>query len=45
VSPQGGYCIQSLAEAAALTLRTLMGDPAPCVVSDGGPDHVGKRLD
>ena len=26
---EGGYCLESLAEGAALTLRTLLGDPAP----------------
>ncbi|XP_076238215.1 histone deacetylase 6 isoform X2 [Calliopsis andreniformis] len=26
---EGGYCLQSLAESAALTLRTLLGDPCP----------------
>lgn len=26
---EGGYCLQSLAEGASLTLRTLLGDPCP----------------
>ncbi len=26
---EGGYCLKSLAEGAALTLRTLLGDPCP----------------
>lgn len=26
---EGGYCLDSLAESAALTLRTLLGDPCP----------------
>ena len=26
---EGGYCLPSLAESAALTLRTLLGDPPP----------------
>lgn len=26
---EGGYCLASLAESAALTLRTLLGDPVP----------------
>nr|XP_012150678.1 PREDICTED: histone deacetylase 6 isoform X6 [Megachile rotundata] len=26
---EGGYCLKSLAESAALTLRTLLGDPCP----------------
>lgn len=29
---EGGYCLQSLAEGAALTLRTLLGDPCPLLV-------------
>lgn len=29
---EGGYCLQSLAEGAALTLRTLLGDPCPPLV-------------
>lgn len=26
---QGGYCLKSLSESAAMTLRTLLGDPCP----------------
>lgn len=26
---EGGYCLESLAEGAALSLRTLLGDPCP----------------
>jgi histone deacetylase 6 len=26
---EGGYCLESLSEGAALTLRTLLGDPCP----------------
>lgn len=26
---EGGYCLESLAEGAALTLRCLLGDPCP----------------
>lgn len=26
---EGGYCLESLAEGCALTLKTLLGDPAP----------------
>lgn len=26
---EGGYCLESLAESAALTLKTLLGDPCP----------------
>ena len=29
---QGGYCIESLAEGAALTLRCLLGDPCPRLI-------------
>ncbi|KAG4068297.1 hypothetical protein HA402_007817 [Bradysia odoriphaga] len=29
---EGGYCLQSLAEGAALTLRTILGDPCPKLV-------------
>ncbi|CAN8008092.1 unnamed protein product [Ixodes pacificus] len=36
---EGGYCISSLAEGVALTLRTLLGDPCP----DLGP--LGKPCD
>ncbi|KAJ9582108.1 hypothetical protein L9F63_003564, partial [Diploptera punctata] len=34
---EGGYCLQSLAEGAALTLRTLLGDPCPPLPSLKGP--------
>jgi histone deacetylase 6 len=30
---EGGYCLESLAEGAALTLRTLLGDPCPLLES------------
>lgn len=30
---EGGYCLDSLAEGAALTLRTLLGDPCPLLDS------------
>lgn len=29
---EGGYCLASLAEGAALTLKTLLGDPCPLLV-------------
>ena len=29
---EGGYCLQSLAEGAALTLKTLLGDPCPSII-------------
>lgn len=28
---EGGYCLDSLAEGAAITLKTLLGDPCPLV--------------
>ncbi|XP_015110573.1 histone deacetylase 6 [Diachasma alloeum] len=28
---EGGYCLESLSESAALTLRTLLGDPCPVI--------------
>ncbi|KDR24372.1 Histone deacetylase 6 [Zootermopsis nevadensis] len=34
---EGGYCLQSLAEGAALTLRALLGDPCPILPSQGQP--------
>ncbi|KAL0279876.1 UNVERIFIED_CONTAM: hypothetical protein PYX00_001345 [Menopon gallinae] len=34
---EGGYCIDSLAEGAALTLRTLIGAPAPALHNLGHP--------
>ncbi|KAK0180458.1 hypothetical protein PV327_006097 [Microctonus hyperodae] len=30
---EGGYCLESLSESAALTLRTLLGDPCPMMTS------------
>lgn len=30
---KGGYCLKSLAESAAMTLRTLLGDPCPAIDS------------
>lgn len=29
---EGGYCLESLAEGAALTLKTLLGDPCPMLI-------------
>lgn len=37
---EGGYCLQSLAEGAALTLRCLLGDPCPKVNAAVEPDKV-----
>ena len=34
---EGGYCLKSLAEGAALTLRTLLGDPCPVIDKFGTP--------
>lgn len=34
---EGGYCLESLAEGAALTLRTLLGDPCPKIEPLGPP--------
>lgn len=28
---EGGYCLESLAEGAAITLKTLLGDPCPLI--------------
>ncbi|RWS17183.1 histone deacetylase 6-like isoform X3 [Dinothrombium tinctorium] len=36
---EGGYCISSLAESAALTLRTLLGDPCPNIGNIPYPLH------
>lgn len=30
---EGGYCLQSLAESAAMTLRALLGDPSPALTT------------
>ncbi|KAK6627559.1 hypothetical protein RUM44_010037 [Polyplax serrata] len=34
---EGGYCMKSLAEGAALTLRCLLGDPAPSLLDFSSP--------
>ncbi|OWF48323.1 histone deacetylase 6-like isoform X1 [Mizuhopecten yessoensis] len=36
---EGGYCIKSLSEAVALTLRSLLGDPCPALPAMGDPSH------
>uniref|UniRef100_A0A1B6DQI7 UBP-type domain-containing protein n=3 Tax=Clastoptera arizonana TaxID=38151 RepID=A0A1B6DQI7_9HEMI len=36
---EGGYCLQSLAEGAALTLRALLGDPCPNLQPLGPPSQ------
>lgn len=35
---EGGYCLKSLAEGVALTLRALLGDPCPVIGPTGNPD-------
>ena len=37
---EGGYCLQSLAEGAALTLRSLLGDPCPKTTAAVEPDSM-----
>lgn len=39
---EGGYCLNALAEGAALTLRTLLGDPCPLLepIADPMPEFV-----
>lgn len=39
---EGGYCLQSLAEGASLTLRTLLGDPCPPLVD--APSAVSASM-
>lgn len=34
---EGGYCLDSLAEGAAITLKTLLGDPCPLLEPLDGP--------
>lgn len=34
---EGGYCLDSLSEAAAITLKTLLGDPCPNIVEPINP--------
>lgn len=43
---EGGYCLQSLSEGAALTLRTLLGDPCPVLVEPLQPpsDSIRETL-
>ncbi|XP_053376775.1 histone deacetylase 6-like [Mercenaria mercenaria] len=36
---EGGYCVKSLAESVALSLRALLGDPAPLLQSFEEPDY------
>ena len=37
---QGGYCIDTLAEGAAWTLRSLLGDPCPPLQACVNPDPM-----
>lgn len=37
---EGGYCLKSLAEGAALTLKTLIGDSCPAIPPTG---HLFKE--
>lgn len=43
---EGGYCVESLAEGAALTLRTLLGDPCPVLVDplEKPSDSIQKSI-
>ncbi|XP_062614787.1 histone deacetylase 6-like isoform X2 [Saccostrea cucullata] len=42
---EGGYCLKSLSESAALTLRTLLGDPCPRIPSSQEPcDSVTESI-
>lgn len=42
---EGGYCLKSLAEGAAMTLRSLLRDPAPSLVNFGTPcDSVVETI-
>jgi len=37
---EGGYCLKSLAEGAALTLRALLGDPCPLIPQISSPNPM-----
>ncbi|KPJ10234.1 Histone deacetylase 6 [Papilio machaon] len=42
---EGGYCLPSLAEGAALTLRTLLGHPPPMLIQTGEPsDSIRESI-
>ena len=41
---EGGYCLDSLAEGAALTLRTLLGDPNPIIEPLSAPCERFERF-
>lgn len=36
---EGGYCLDSLAEGAAITLKTILGDPCPLLQPLGEPSE------
>ncbi|XP_057378320.1 histone deacetylase 6-like [Daphnia carinata] len=40
---EGGYCLKSLSEGAALTLRTLLGDPAPFIQNLDAPKKSAQQ--
>ncbi|XP_034945547.1 histone deacetylase 6 isoform X2 [Chelonus insularis] len=40
---EGGYCLESLSEAAALSLRTLLGDPCPMINTPEVPSASVKK--
>ena len=41
---EGGYCLESLAEGAALTLRALLGDPCPILEPLSAPTDRFVKL-
>ena len=41
---EGGYCLKSLAEGAALTLRTLLGDPCPSIEALPAPSSESVKI-
>ena len=40
---QGGYCVKSLSEGIALSLKTLLGDPCPMVEPTSAPCQSVKE--
>ncbi|CAF1459613.1 unnamed protein product [Adineta ricciae] len=40
---EGGYCLETLAESAAWTLRSLLGDPCPPLQACTNPDPIVKK--
>ncbi|XP_028170950.1 histone deacetylase 6 [Ostrinia furnacalis] len=41
---EGGYCVPSLAEGAALTLRTLLGHPPPALAPEPPSDDIRESI-